>query len=120
LVNLGLTTTLERPDAPPNVFSRSECHPWSASPAYAYLYFVAGIGPGEPGFRTVRMEPQLGNLSFVKGKYPHPSGLITFDLKKSGKDGLKGFVELPAGLTGTFVWRGKEIALRGGRQEIRF
>ena len=104
----GLTTFAENPDP-----TRSDCHAWSASPNYDFLATVAGIRPASPGFKTVRMEPALGALKFIKGQMPHPAGVIRFDLKKSGSDGLEGLVELPANLTGTFIWKGKTIGLKG-------
>ncbi len=36
------------------VNSRSDCHPWSAHPAFELLATVAGIEPASPGFRAVR------------------------------------------------------------------
>lgn len=104
----GLTTFAENPDP-----ARSDCHAWSASPNYDFLATVAGIRPASPGFKTVRIEPALGSLKFIKGQMPHPLGLIRFDLERSGADGIKGTIELPEKLTGTFIWKGKTINLKG-------
>lgn len=104
----GLTTFAEKPDP-----TRSDCHAWSASPDYDFLATVAGIRPASPGFATVRMEPALGNLRFIKGQMPHPLGTIQFDLKRSGEKGISGAVFLPDGLSGIFVWNGKTLKLIG-------
>ena len=104
----GLTTFAENPDP-----TRSDCHAWSASPNYDFLATVAGIRPASPGFKSVHMEPALGSLKFIKGQMPHPLGLIRFDLKRSGTDGIDGTVELPYGLNGTFAWKGKLVNLKG-------
>jgi alpha-L-rhamnosidase len=104
----GLTTFAEKQDP-----TRSDCHAWSASPNYDFLATVAGIRPASPGFKTIRMEPALGELKFIKGQMPHPSGMIVFDLKRNGSDGIQGEVILPEGLTGTFGWKGKNIQLKG-------
>ena len=104
----GLTTFAENPDP-----ARSDCHAWSASPNYDFLATVAGIRPASPGFKTVRIEPALGALKFIRGQLPHPSGLITFDLKRMGTDGIEGTVELPGSLSGTFIWKGKSVSLKG-------
>ena len=104
----GLTTFAENPDP-----ARSDCHAWSASPNYDFLATVAGIRPASPGFKTVRIEPALGALKFIKGQLPHPSGLIIFDLKRTGTDGIEGTVELPGSLSGTFIWKGKSVSLKG-------
>jgi hypothetical protein len=42
------------------------------------------------------------------------------NLTRQNKDGLKGSVTLPAGTTGRFVWKGKEINLKAGKQEVSF
>jgi len=38
---------------------------------------------------------------------------ISFDLKRKGDDGITGEVELPSGVKGAFVWKGKTIILTG-------
>ncbi|MGD0754993.1 MAG: alpha-L-rhamnosidase C-terminal domain-containing protein [Bacteroidales bacterium] len=108
MLKKGLTTFAENPDP-----ARSDCHAWSASPDYDFLATVAGIRPGSPGFKTVEIEPALGKLTFIKGHIPHPAGMISFDLKRSGNDGIMGEVILPEGLTGIFRWNGKTIDLKG-------
>jgi hypothetical protein len=74
---------------------------------------VAGIRPGAPGFKTVDIEPALGKLTFIKGQMPHPAGMISFDLKRTGIQGIKGEIILPDGLVGTFRWNGKVMVLKG-------
>ncbi|HAQ21713.1 MAG TPA: alpha-L-rhamnosidase [Prolixibacteraceae bacterium] len=104
----GLSTFAEKQDP-----TRSDCHAWSASPNYDFLATVAGIQPASPGFKTIRMEPALGELKFIKGQMPHPSGMIIFNLKRNETEGIQGEVTLPEGLTGTFGWMGKTISLKG-------
>jgi alpha-L-rhamnosidase len=108
MIKNGLTTFAENPDP-----ARSDCHAWSASPDYDFLATVAGIRPASPGFKTVDIEPALGKLTFIKGQLPHPAGMIVFDLKRKGTEGISGEVTLPEGLTGTFRWNGKELNLKG-------
>jgi hypothetical protein len=104
----GMTTFGEQDGNP-----RSECHPWSATPVYELLTTVAGIQPGEPGFKTVRIAPALGSLRHVEAAMPHPLGTIEVSFDRVGASGLKGSIRLPPGLTGEFVWRGKKTALQG-------
>lgn len=108
MLKVGLTTFAEKQDP-----TRSDCHAWSASPNYDFLATVAGIRPASPGFRTIRMEPALGELKFIKGQMPHPSGMILFNLKRNSASGLQGEVTLPEGLTGSFGWNGKTVQLKG-------
>ncbi|MGE5394359.1 MAG: amylo-alpha-1,6-glucosidase [Candidatus Saccharibacteria bacterium] len=107
MLKSGLSTFAEKQDP-----TRSDCHAWSASPNYDFLATVAGIRPGSAGFKTISMEPALGELKFIKGQMPHPSGMIVFDLKRDGATGLQGTVTLPQGLTGAFVWNGKTLQLK--------
>jgi len=102
----GLTTFAENPDP-----ARSDCHAWSSSPNYDMLATIAGIRPAEPGFKSVAIEPALGKLIYIKGKFPHPAGFIIFDLKKTDSGGISGEVTLPQGLKGTFKWKGNTQSL---------
>lgn len=108
MLNNGLSTFAEKQDP-----TRSDCHAWSASPNYDFLATIAGIRPASPGFKTVRMEPALGELKLIKGQMPHPAGMIVFDLKRNGASGIQGEVSLPDGITGSFGWNGKSIQLKG-------
>jgi alpha-L-rhamnosidase len=112
MLKIGLTTFAETPEP-----TRSDCHAWSASPDYDFLATICGIMPDAPGFARVRIAPAFGELTEIKGEMPHPRGVIRVALKRVG-DSVNGVVELPTGVTGRFVWRGKEIRLQGGRQVV--
>ena len=104
----GFTTWPEQPGD-----TRSDSHAWSAHPTYDLLTLVAGISPATPGFQTVRIAPHLGNLTHLTATYPHPNGLIQVACTPTRAD-----VTLPPGLTGTFVWKGKETPLSSGLNSI--
>jgi hypothetical protein len=110
----GLTTFAENPDP-----TRSDCHAWSASPIYDLLATVCGITPASPGFATVNIKPALGALKEVRGVMPHPKGMIKVYLMRRGEEGMTGVVELPAGVSGMFFWKGRELALHAGVQQIQ-
>ncbi|WP_129715396.1 alpha-L-rhamnosidase N-terminal domain-containing protein [Pedobacter sp. SYP-B3415] len=111
----GLTTFAENPDP-----TRSDCHAWSASPNYDFLATLCGIMPAGPGFKEVRIEPFPGPLTELRGSMPHPAGTLRVELKRKGAKGLDAVVELPAGISGSFVWNGRSIRLAPGRQELHF
>ncbi|MBN1894905.1 alpha-L-rhamnosidase [bacterium] len=113
MLKIGLTTFAERPEP-----TRSDCHAWSAAPNYDFLATVCGIVPDSPGFKTVRIEPGFGPLDRVLCSMPHPQGMIRLELKRIGKTGLKGGVDLPSGVTGVFLWNGRSLTLRPGRQDL--
>ncbi|MGA0556106.1 alpha-L-rhamnosidase C-terminal domain-containing protein [Larkinella sp. VNQ87] len=112
----GLTTTPER-FASAGKAMRSECHPWSTAPAYHFFSTIAGVRPAEPGFKTLSMRPLFGELNQIEGTYPHPAGELTFRLEQQGQK-LTGSVTLPAGVSGTLVWKGRTLPLKAGRQSV--
>lgn len=115
LVADGLTTALERFESSAKP-TRSECHPWSTAPVYAFYRLIAGIRTQNPD--TVVIEPYLGDLKSVSGVYPHPKGNISFQFEKS-KKGIRGTVEMPADIEGVLKINGKEINLIQGKNAFQ-
>ncbi len=113
MVQQGLTTFAETPENP-----RSDAHPWTTGPVYAFLSTIAGITPAEPGFRSVRIAPAPGPLRHMHAVAPHPDGAIEVRLERVGEHGLRGQVRLPEGVTGVFEWQERSLPLHGGLQEI--
>jgi hypothetical protein len=115
MLAMGLTTTPENPEP-----TRSDSHAWSAHPNYGLLATVLGVRPDSAGWRSVRIAPALGPLQRASGVIPHPQGEIGVALTRSGTGGLRAEVTLPRSIAGRFVWRGKELPLREGRQVLDF
>ena len=113
LIEKGLTTFPEKADP-----TRSDCHACSASPAYYFFSLICGIEPATPGFKTVRIEPHLGDLEWVEGTIPHRLGEIKVSLKKKVNNGISDSVILPKGLNGTFIWQGEKLTLKSGPNKI--
>jgi hypothetical protein len=109
----GLTTFAER-----NEPSRSDCHAWSASPIYDLLATVCGIRPASPGFKTIFIRPNPGNLSFIKGSVPHPLGIIEVDLARK-VNRLIGKISLPKGTSGLYIFQNEKIKLKEGENVIK-
>jgi hypothetical protein len=112
MLRLGLSTWAEQPEP-----TRSDCHAWSASPNFDLLTLVAGIRPGSPGFRTVRIEPHLGGLHQLDASMPHGEGSIHTVYAEEGGH-WKATITLPAGLQGTLVWKGTPQLLHPGTQTL--
>lgn len=112
MLELGLTTWGETADP-----TRSDDHAWSAHPNYDLLTLVAGIRPASPGFQTVLIAPHPGAMTELSAHMPHPAGDIAVHYRKVG-DAWTFDVDLPAGLTGTFVWEGRTTALAGGHTSV--
>jgi hypothetical protein len=114
MLGRGLTTWAER-NAPD---TRSDCHAWGASPNFEVFRTIAGVEPAAPGFRQVRVAPNLGEAKHVTASMPHPRGEIKVDLQRSGKQGLKAEIELPDGVTGQLEWDGKTQPLAAGKNHL--
>lgn len=112
LVKQGLLTTLENHE-----IGRSDCHAWGAHPVFHLHATIGGIRPSSPGFKTVRIAPQPGTLTSLALETPHPRGVIM--LTAAFRDGqVEARVSLPPEVTGVFVWRGQEVALKPGAQSV--
>lgn len=110
MLKLGFKTTPEEPKAN----TRSDCHAWSAQILFHLYASVAGIRPASPGFRTVRIEPQLGSWKSLSASMPHAGG----GLLEVGIGDGEAVVKLPSGLTGEFVWKGRARKLKPGVQTL--
>jgi hypothetical protein len=97
--------------------TRSDCHAWSAHPLFHYLTGVLGIRPGGMGFASVEIRPCLGSLAKASGTWPHPYGPIHVSLRQEGEC-LRATIELPQGLSGTYISEGVSFALSPGCQEL--
>jgi alpha-L-rhamnosidase len=115
----GLTTFVEVPLEWGEENQRSECHPWSSSPNYFFFRTVCGIRPLEAGHKKVEIAPAIGEYKTLNAVYPHHLGYIEIDLEKTST-ALKGSVSIPDGMEATFVWNGKRIRLKPGRQQIEY
>ncbi len=111
-LKMGFTTW---PEEPGN--TRSDSHAWTAHPTYDLLTLVAGVEPASPGFATVRIAPHLGDLTHLDAVFPHDKGLIRMKYEVSG-GALHAEIELPPGLPGEFVWKGKTTALKSGKVSL--
>ena len=112
MLDLGLSTWAETPEP-----TRSDCHAWSASPNYDLLTIVAGIQPGAPGFKKVRIEPHLDGLHQLNASIPHPNGTIETSYRLDGSR-WTATVTLPQGIDGQFAWKNKLLPLHSGVQTI--
>jgi len=111
---MGFTTWPEQPGD-----TRSDSHAWTAHPTFDLLTLVAGVEPASPGFKTVKIEPHLGDLTSLEASYPHIKGLIHVKYAVSG-GALHADIEMPEGLPGTFVWKDKVTQLHPGSNELQF
>lgn len=55
-------------------------HGWSSTPTRDLMTRVLGVEPAEPGFAAARIDPALGDLTWVRGRIPCPAGMIEVDV----------------------------------------
>ncbi|MCR4860427.1 MAG: alpha-rhamnosidase [Bacteroidales bacterium] len=112
-LELGMTTWGETS----NVEStRSDCHAWGSSPNIEFFRTILGIDSAAPGFRQVVIRPSLGEIKEIGGTMPHPAGEISVHYKAGRK--LQAEISLPAGVSGTFCWKGTQTALKPGLNKL--
>jgi hypothetical protein len=75
--------------------SRSQWSHAAVSPLFLLVMDIAGIRPGEPGFRRVVVRPQLGDLPAVELTVHTGLGPIAFQSQPEG-EGHKVYLTLPA------------------------
>ena len=96
--------------------TRSDCHAWGASPNIEFFRTILGIDSAAPGFRQVVIRPFLGGIREIGGTIPHPAGEISVSYKAGRR--LRAEINLPEGVSGTFVWQGKETPLHAGQNQL--
>ena len=79
-------------------FRHSLCHGWASGPAAWLGAHVLGVVPTSPGFKTVRIEPFLGDLEWAEGTVPTPQGPIFVRAEKDSNGKIKTIVRLPEGV----------------------
>jgi len=78
-------------------------HAWGAAPANIIPRQLWGIQPKIPGFATVRIHPQMGDLKFSTIKTPTLLGSIKGEYRLISKQLKNYLIELPPKMTGDFI-----------------
>ncbi len=115
-LDMGMTTWAEMSNIDG---SRSDCHAWGSSPNIEFYRIVLGVDSDGPGFRRIRIEPHIGSLRKLSGAVPHPNGEVQVQYALDAGNALQAELELPAGTSGTFVWKGKQYPLKAGPNKLR-
>lgn len=73
----------------------SLCHGWAGNPTAWLSEHVLGIKIMEPGCRTVKIEPHLGDLTEVEGAFPTPHGIIRVHHKVNSHGNIESKYKAP-------------------------
>lgn len=76
----------------------SLAHGWASGPTSWLTEHVLGVQVVEPGGRTLRIRPQLGDLSFVEGTYPTSLGVVKLRHTRQPDGSVKTVAEAPPGI----------------------
>lgn len=79
-------------------FRHSLCHGWASGPTAWLSQVVLGVKPIEPGFRRVRIAPQLGDLKWAEGTYPTPLGGIRVRHERLEDGKVASQIHAPSGI----------------------
>ncbi|MEA5127893.1 MAG: alpha-L-rhamnosidase C-terminal domain-containing protein [Proteiniphilum sp.] len=73
----------------------SLCHGWASGPTTWLTAHVLGIQVVEPGSKVIRIQPNLGGLSFAEGTFPTPYGIVTVKHMKQPDGKVKSEIDAP-------------------------
>ncbi len=76
----------------------SLCHGWSAGPTAWLTEHVLGLSPLEPGFKVVKVAPNLVDLRWARGTIPTPSGVIEVVHEAQSNGEVKTNISAPDGI----------------------
>lgn len=79
-------------------FRHSLCHGWASGPTAWLSEHVLGVSVVEPGCKTVRIVPHLGDLKWVEGSFPTPAGVIQVRHEKQPDGTVKSHIDAPKGV----------------------
>ena len=70
-------------------------HAWGTAPLNCIVRDIWGITPDDPGFETIRIEPQLGSLANSSIKVPTKVGCVVADYHRINNNKKDYYIELP-------------------------
>ncbi len=79
-------------------FRHSFAHGWASGPTPWLTQYVLGVQVIEPGCRTLRIEPHLGDLSFAEGTFPTPLGVVKIKHSKTSEGKVRSEISAPEGI----------------------
>ncbi len=79
-------------------YRHSFCHGWASGPTAWMTEHVLGIKITDPGCKTIRIEPHLGDLKWVEGTFPTPLGILRVKHIKNKDGKISSEIDAPAGI----------------------
>lgn len=79
-------------------YRHSFCHGWASGPTAWLTEYVLGVRVEEPGCRTIRIRPNLGDLSWVEGTFPTPFGILHIRHERLDDGTIHSDIQAPEGI----------------------
>ncbi len=79
-------------------YRHSLCHGWSSGVTAWLTENVLGVQIIDPGCKTIKIEPHLGDLNWVEGAYPTPLGIIKIKHTRLKNGTIETEVDAPDGI----------------------
>jgi alpha-L-rhamnosidase len=79
-------------------YRHSLCHGWASGPTAWLSRYVLGVEIVEPGCKTIRVTPHLGDLGWVEGVFPTPHGPMKIRHEKQADGTIKSDIKAPDGV----------------------
>jgi hypothetical protein len=79
-------------------FRHSLCHGWASGPTAWLSEHVLGIQIVEPGCKTIRIEPHLGDLKWAEGTFPTPFGILKVRHEVQPDGTIRSAIDAPPGV----------------------
>jgi hypothetical protein len=78
MLKMHLTTCVEN-----GASGRSDCHAWGSLLLYELPAVILGVRPAEPGYKSVKVQPNLGYLDSAEGSVITPHGMVKVSVRNS-------------------------------------
>ncbi|WP_167617609.1 alpha-L-rhamnosidase C-terminal domain-containing protein [Maribellus sediminis] len=79
-------------------YRHSLCHGWSSGVTTWLTENVLGIKVMEPGCKTLKIEPHLGDLDWAEGSFPTPLGVVNVKHTKQTNGEIDTKIDAPDGI----------------------
>ncbi|WP_285008580.1 alpha-L-rhamnosidase C-terminal domain-containing protein [Pedobacter faecalis] len=76
-------------------FRHSLAHGWASGPTSWLTEHVLGIQVLEPGCKSIRIEPHLGDLQYAEGSFPTPYGVVKVKHTRQADGKVRTAVDAP-------------------------
>ncbi|MGY6648391.1 alpha-L-rhamnosidase-related protein [Wenyingzhuangia sp. IMCC45574] len=73
----------------------SFCHGWASGPTAWLSQYVLGVQIMAPGCKIIKIEPHLGDLTYVEGTYPTPYGIVSIKHTKDANGKITSEIKAP-------------------------